>query len=172
LAARRGPRYRAWKLLLDFVPNHSSTSIAGRKPLIARDNLKRDWYIHAIRHPFCARPTTGPATLARVVGNGTRPGNITSTPWKEQPDLNWRNPDLMRDARTRCAWRPRSHVDGFRIDAVAHRVKADGPSRQSAQPRLWPALRDKVLQLHSTGQPEAYDVADFARWPIPMATAC
>ena len=57
---------------------------------------------------------------------------------KEQPDLNWRNPDLraaMIDVLR--FWFDRG-VDGFRIDVLWHMIKARRLSRQSAEPRLDP----------------------------------
>ena len=123
------------KVIVDFVPNHSSD----QHPWFAesrssRDNPKRDWY------------TWRPPTDREDIGN--RPNNWLAVfggpAWTldpatgeyylhsflpEQPDVNWRNPDLraaMIDAMR--FWLDRG-VDGFRFD-VAHSIMKD------------PALRD------------------------------
>ncbi|MET0376257.1 MAG: alpha-amylase family glycosyl hydrolase, partial [Rhizorhabdus sp.] len=83
---------------------------------------------------------------------------------KEQPDLNWRNPDL-RAAMTDVLrfWFDRG-VDGFRIDVLWHIVKNDAFPDNPLNPAWTPdrTERDRVLQLHSTDQPEAHAIsADF-----------
>ena len=80
---------------------------------------------------------------------------------KEQPDLNWRNPavqaamyDVMR------FWFDRG-VDGFRIDVLWHMVKAADFPDNPPNPGYQPAMGDmhRVLQLHSTDQPEVHGIA-------------
>ena len=73
---------RGLKLLLDFVPNHSSDQhpwfVESRS---SRDNPKRDWYIWRDAAPAVAHRTTGSATLAARPGPGMpRPANIITTP--------------------------------------------------------------------------------------------
>ncbi len=155
---------RGLKLLLDFVPNHSSDQhrwfLESRS---SRDNPKRDWYIW--RDPA---PGGGPPN------NWTSDFGGSSWEWdaatgqyylhaflKEQPDLNWRNPELkaaMLDVLR--FWLDRG-VDGFRIDVLWHIVKAEGFPDNPPNPAYGPHLgeRDKVLQVHSTDQPEAHAIA-------------
>ena len=80
---------------------------------------------------------------------------------KEQADLNWRNPavqaamyDVMR------FWFDRG-VDGFRIDVLWHMVKAADFPDNPPNPAYQPAMGDmhRVLQLHSTDQPEVHAIA-------------
>ncbi len=124
---------RGMKILLDYVPNHTSDQhpwfVESRS---SRDNPRRDWYVW--RDP---RPDGGP------------PNNWTSeaggSVWEfdphtgqcylhshlvEQPDLNWRDPavrtamyDVLR------FWLDRG-VDGFRID-VAHLLMKDPQFRDN-----------------------------------------
>jgi alpha-glucosidase len=112
---------RGLKLILDLVPNHSSDQhpwfIESRS---SSANPKRDWYVW--RDPA---PGGGPPNNWLSVFGGSawewdeRTGQYYYHAFlKEQPDLNWCNPqvreaiyDVMR------FWLDRG-VDGFRVDAV------------------------------------------------------
>ena len=112
---------RGLKLMLDFVPNHSSD----RHPWFvesrsSRDNPKRDWYIW--RDPA---PDGGPPNnwISDFGGSAWEWDEATGQYYlhaflKEQPDLNWRNPE-MREAMLDVMrfWFDRG-VDGFRIDVL------------------------------------------------------
>ncbi len=52
-------------------------------------------------------------------------------------------------------------VDGFRIDVLWHIVKAEGLPDNPVNPEWRPGVneRDRVLQLHSTDQPEAHAIS-------------
>lgn len=164
---------RGLKLLLDFVPNHSSD----RHPWFvesrsSRDNPKRDWYIWR-------DPATG-ATGERLPPNNWI-SDFGGSSWeydaatgqyylhaflKEQPDLNWRNPEV-RAAMTDVLrfWLDRG-VDGFRIDVLWHMVKAEGLPDNPINSDYRPEMGEKfaVLQHRSTDQPEVHDIcADFRR---------
>ena len=155
---------RGLKLLLDFVPNHSSD----RHPWFAesrssRNNPKRDWYIW--RDPA---PGGGPPNnwISDFGGSAWEWDEATGQYYlhaflPQQPDLNWRNPELktaMLDAMR--FWLDRG-VDGFRIDVLWHIVKAEGLPDNPPNPRWKPGRneRDRVLQQHSTDQPEAHAIS-------------
>ncbi len=153
-----------YKVLLDFVPNHTSD----RHPWFvesrsSRANPKRDWYIW--RDPA---PDGGPPNnwISDFGGSAWEWDEATGQYYyhaflKEQADLNWRNPpvqaamyDVMR------FWFDRG-VDGFRIDVLWHMVKAadflDNPPNPTYQPAMGDMFR--VLQLHSADQPEVHGIA-------------
>ncbi|WP_066781246.1 alpha-amylase family glycosyl hydrolase [Sphingomonas sp. CCH5-D11] len=152
---------RGLRLLLDFVPNHSSTQhpwfVESRS---SRDNPRRDWYIWRDPAPGGGPPNNwisdmgGPAwELDPVTGQ-----YYLHTFLKEQADLNWRNPavaQVMTDVMR--FWLDRG-VDGFRIDVLWHIVKAEGLPDNPANPDWREGLAEKlrVLQHHSTDQPEAH----------------
>ncbi len=158
LAAIHG---RGLKLLLDFVPNHSSTQhpwfIESRSSLT---NPKRDWYIWRDPAPDGSPPNNwisdmgGPA-WAFDAHTGQY---YLHTFLKEQADLNWRNPEVV-EAMTNVLrfWLDRG-VDGFRIDVLWHIVKAEGLPDNPPNPAWREGMADKlrVLQTHSTDQPEAH----------------
>ena len=155
---------RGLKVLLDFVPNHTSD----RHPWFiesrgSRNNPKRDWYIWR-----------DPASGGGPPNNWTSDFGGSAWEWdaptgqyyyhaflKEQADLNWRNPDVqaaMSDVMR--FWFDRG-VDGFRIDVLWHMVKASHFADNPPNPGYRPAMGEmhRVLQLHSTDQPEVHDLA-------------
>jgi alpha-glucosidase len=155
---------RGLKLLLDFVPNHSSDQhpwfLESRS---SRTNPKRHWYIWRDAAPDGGPPNNwisdfgGPAwEWDETTGQYYYHAMLT-----EQPDLNWRNPGLkaaMLDAMR--FWFDRG-TDGFRVDILWHMIKhADFPDNPR-NPAWTPVMADKerVLQLHSTDQPEVHDLA-------------
>ena len=155
---------RGLNLLLDFVPNHSSDQHPWfRASRSSRDDPKRDWYIW--RDPA---PDGGPPNnwISDFGGSSWEYDAATGQYYlhaflKAQPDLNWRNPDLraaMMDVLR--FWFDRG-VDGFRIDVLWHIVKARGLPDNPPNPAWHPGIteRDRLIQLHSTDQPEAHDIA-------------
>ena len=159
---------RGLKMLLDFVPNHSSDQhpwfLESRS---SRDNPKRDWYIW--RDPA---PGGGPPNnwISDFGGSAWEWDAATGQYYYhamlvEQPDLNWRDPGLkaaMLDAMR--FWLDKG-VDGFRVDILWHMIKhADFPDNP-ANPAWHEGMADmhKVLQLHSTDQPEVFSIAEEMR---------
>lgn len=160
---------RGLRLILDFVPNHSSD----RHPWFvesrsSRHNAKRDWYIWRDANPDGSPPNNWTSDFG---GSSWEWDEATGQFYlhaflKQQPDLNWRNPEVraaMMDVLR--FWLDRG-VDGFRIDVLWHIVKAQGLPDNPPNPDYGPHLgeRDKVLQRHSTDQNEVHDIsADFRR---------
>ncbi|RDE04548.1 alpha-amylase family glycosyl hydrolase [Sphingomonas aracearum] len=155
---------RGLKLILDFVPNHSSDRhrwfVESRS---SRSNPKRDWYIW--RDPA---PDGGPPNnwISDFGGSAWEWDEATGQYYlhaflKEQPDLNWRNPEVKAAMLDVLRFWLERGVDGFRIDVLWHIVKhADLPDNP-ANPDWTPdrTERDRVLQLHSTDQPEAHAIS-------------
>jgi len=161
IAAAHG---RGIKVILDFVPNHSSD----RHPWFlesrsSRQSARRDWYIW--RDPA---PDGGPPNnwISDFGGSAWEWDGASGQYYyhaflKEQPDLNWRNPDVrhaMLDALR--FWLDRG-VDGFRIDVLWHLIKAEDFPDNPLNPHYHPSLGEmhKVMQLHSTDQPEVHEIA-------------
>jgi len=137
------------RIIIDWVPNHTSKRhpwfIESRS---SRDNPKRDWYIW--RDPAPDGGSTGDLAQARRPPNNW--GSFFGGPaWtydeqtgqyylhqfaKEQPELNWRNPEV-REAMydTLRFWLDRG-VDGFRMDVIGLLIKDE-------------ALRDNPPNLHA-----------------------
>jgi alpha-glucosidase len=155
---------RRLRLLLDFVPNHSSD----RHPWFlesrsSRSSPRRDWYIWRDPAPDGGPPNNWTSDMG---GSSWEYDAATGQYYlhaflKEQPDLNWRNPEV-RAAMTDVLrfWLDRG-VDGFRIDVLWHIVKAEGLPDNPLNPDYRPGLGEKlkVLQRHSADQPEVHAIA-------------
>lgn len=160
----RAAHDRGLRLLLDFVPNHSSSEhhwfVESRA---SRDNPKRDWYIW--RDPA---PDGGPPNnwISDFGGPAWEYDEATGQYYyhaflKEQPDLNWRNPELRRAMLDVLRFWFDRGVDGFRIDVLWHMIKHSDFPDNPANPAYTPAMGEmhRVLQLHSTDQPEVHGIA-------------
>ena len=164
---------RGLKVIVDFVPNHSSSKHPWfQEARASRDNPKRDWYIWA---------DPGSGSGAGAGPEGGPPNNWMSSSggpawaWDEatgqyylhkflpeQPDLNWRNRQV-REAMLAAmrVWLERG-VDGFRLDVVYHCIKdaalRDDPVNPDYDPETDPPF-DAVRSVHSTDQhPEIMDL--------------
>nr|WP_038282908.1 alpha-amylase family glycosyl hydrolase [Pacificimonas flava] len=155
---------RGLKLLLDFVPNHSSDQhpwfLESRS---SRDNPKRDWYIW--RDPA---PGGGPPNnwISDFGGSAWEWDAKTGQYYlhaflPQQPDLNWRNPELKRAMLDVLRFWLDRGVDGFRIDVLWHIVKSEGLPDNPLNPDWGPERteRDRLIQQHSTDQPEAHAIS-------------
>src|SRR6266542_665585 len=112
---------RGMKLLLDYVPNHTSDRhswfIDSRS---SRGSAKRDWYIWRDPSPGGRPPNNWRANF----GGGAWEWDEKTGQYyyhaflKEQPDLNWRNPEVKRAMWDVVRFWLDLGVDGFRLDAI------------------------------------------------------
>ncbi|MEE1296149.1 MAG: glycoside hydrolase family 13 protein [Bifidobacterium sp.] len=117
------------KVMVDIVPNHTSNKHAWFQEALAAPagSPARDRYIfrdgrgeHGELPPNDWQSLFG-APAWQAVGDGTWYLHLFT---KEQPDLNWKNPEVHEDfKKTLRIWSNRG-VDGFRID-VAHGLAKD-----------------------------------------------
>ena len=113
---------RGMRLLLDWVPNHTSSDhpwfVESRS---SRDNPRRDWYVWRDPKPDGSPPTNWVSQFKGVPAwtfDEATAQSYLHVFLSEQPDLNWANPDVeaaMLD--TLRYWLDRG-VDGFRSDVV------------------------------------------------------
>jgi alpha-glucosidase len=130
---------RGLRVVIDYVPNHTSD----RHPWFlesraSRESPKRDWYYWRDARPDGTPPNNW---ISMFAGPAWERDEATGqyylhTFLKEQPDLNWRNPDA-RAAMFDVArfWLDRG-VDGFRID-VAPMVMKDPDLRDNPINANW-----------------------------------
>jgi alpha-glucosidase len=140
---------RGIRVILDWVPNHTSD----RHPWFeesrsSRDNPRREWYVWRDPAPGggppndweSVFPAVGPAwTLDERTGQ-----YYLHSFMREQPDLDWENPEVreaMHDVLR--FWLDRG-VDGFRLDAIARIAKdpelGDNDGTPNARSRDWPSI--------------------------------
>lgn len=136
---------RGIKVILDFVPNHSSDKhpwfLESQSSL---DNPKRDWYIWRAPQPTGRLPNNWKSNFG---GSAWEFSPITRQYYlhsflAKQPDLNWENPAVRNAMKTSMRFWLDQGVDGFRVDAVnwlskdtefrddrpkGHKYSRDGP---------------------------------------------
>lgn len=151
------------RIILDFVPNHSSQEHPWFKASRSgRDDPKRDWYIW--RDPA---PDGGPPNnwLSEFGGSAWEYDAASGQYYyhaflKEQPDLNWRNPDVVEAMHDVLRFWLDRGVDGFRIDALWHVIKdaefRDNPPNPDFREGMNP--HSALAQLYTGDRPEVMDV--------------
>lgn len=153
------------RITVDVVPNHTSD--------------RHPWFQAALRDG-----AGGPARARYLFRDGRGPdGDEPPNNWRsmfggpawtrvadgqwylhlfapEQPDLDWRHPDVPADyERTLRFWLDRG-VDGFRIDVAHMLFKAAGlPDDPTGAPNL---MADTLVPTPTCNQPEVHDV--FRAW--------
>jgi len=159
---------RGMRLLLDLVPNHTSDQhpwfVESRS---SRTNPKRDWYLWRDSKPDGSPPNNWQS----VFGGGAwetdpRTGQAYYHAYlKEQPDLNWANPEVraaMRDAMR--FWLDRG-VSGFRVDVIGHLSKdtqfRDNPPDPNAKPDA--SAYGKILPIHTYDREESAEIVAYLR---------
>jgi len=148
---------RGMHLVIDLVPNHTSEKhpwfLASRA---SRKNPRRDWYVW--RDP---KPDGGPPNnwLSVFGGSAWDLDKATGQYYlhsflKEQPDLNWRNPEVKAAMFDVVRFWLERDVDGFRID-VAHFIMKD-PEMRDNPPNLSGVAAHKSLGAYDS-QVHLYD---------------
>jgi alpha-glucosidase len=152
------------KVLLDWVPNHTSDEHpwfqASRSD---RNHPQRDWYLWRDAKPDGSPPNNWISVFGGSVWEWDEHTGqyYLHTFLTKQPDLNWRHPDVraaMYDAMR--FWLQRG-VDGFRIDALDLMIKdeqfRDNPPNPAFDPeRAGPD--DALLPDFTRDQPEVHHV--------------
>ena len=150
---------RNLKLLVDFVPNHTSDEHEWfKESRSSRDNPKSDWYIW--RDP---KPNGGPPNnwLSNFGGSAWQFDNVRQQYYLhlfdvKQPDLNWRNPEVVKAMLDVMRFWFDRGVDGLRIDVVyllfkdeALRDNPLNPNWKEGDPNF-----HKLLSKYTEDQPE------------------
>ena len=133
---------RGIRLILDLVLNHTSDQhpwfIESRS---SRDNPKRDWYIWRENPKGKQVP---PNNWQSVFGGKGWEYDQVTEQWyyhmfyKQQPDLNWRNPDVRAEMMSVFRFWADRGVDGFRLDVFNEYFKdalfRDNPHKIGIRP--------------------------------------
>jgi alpha-glucosidase len=155
---------RGMKLLLDLVPNHTSDEHAWfQESRASRDNPKRDWYIWRDAAPGGGPPNNWLSAFGGSAWQWDEPtGQYYLHSFAvEQPDLNWRNPEVEAAVFDAIRFWLDKGVDGFRVDVIYYMVKdalfRDNPANPDFQPGQDPARAQ--IPVYSYNRPEVHDIA-------------
>lgn len=157
---------RGIKVLMDFVPNHTSSQHSWFLEFSSsRNNPKRDWYIWRDPKPDGSPPNNWLSVFggsAWTFDEKTQQYYLHSF-LAEQPDLNWRNQGV-RDEMTRVMkfWLNRG-VDGFRTDAIYYLIKDNEFRDDPINPNYIPGKDgpyNTLLHTYSQGRPEIFDTTN------------
>ena len=139
---------RGLRLILDFVPNHTSDRHDWfKESRSSRSNPKRHWYVWADPGPDGGPPNNW---LSRFGGSAWQWDQTTEQYYyhaflSEQPDLNWRHAEVRAAMAEVLRFWLRRGVDGFRTDASAVLVEdallRDEPPDPQAGARTPPPQR-------------------------------
>jgi alpha-glucosidase len=148
---------RGLKVILDFVPNHTSDQHPWfLESKSSRQSPKRDWYLWRDE----------PNNWLSQFGGSAWELDETSGQYychsflKQQPDLNWRNPDVkaaMFDVLR--FWLDRG-VDGFRVDVMWLMIKDDRFRDNPPNPGYVPGQpsNQRLLSVFNSDRPEVHAV--------------
>jgi alpha-glucosidase len=144
---------RGIRVILDLVLNHTSD----QHPWFAesrsgRDNPKRDWYVWRD-----GRGDDPPNNWASIFGGSAWKHDPVTDQWyyhaflAEQPDLNWRNPEVKRAMWDAVRFWLDLGVDGFRLDAIGTMFE-----HPDLPPQTLTASADEIVDANSLSRSE-YD---------------
>jgi alpha-glucosidase len=159
---------RNLKLILDFVPNHTSD----RHPWFEaarrnRDSDKRDWYLWRDPAPGGGPPNNWLSQFGGSAWEYDAPSGqyYYHAFLKEQPDLNWRNPAVRAAMYDVLRFWLRRGVDGFRVDVLWHLIKDDQWRDNPPNPAFKPGdpPHQSQLPLYNTDRPEVQGIVTQMR---------
>lgn len=148
------------KVMMDYVPNHTSDEHPWfEESRSSLDNPKRDWYIWADPKTDGSPPTNWRSSFG---GSAWTLDTKTNQYYyhafdRKQPDLNWRNPDVVTAMfNVLRFWLDRG-VDGFRTDAVYFLFEDENLEDEPVNPNYklgQSTLHDEVLHTKTFALPE------------------
>jgi alpha-glucosidase len=159
---------RDMRLILDFVPNHTSERhpwfLASRS---SRSDPKRDWYLWHDPAPGGGPPTNWQSQF----GGSAWEWDAASGQFylhsflREQPDLNWRNPDVRAAMYDALGFWLERGVDGFRVDVLWLLIKDDQYRDNPVNPQwhVGQSSYDRVLPIYTSDRPEVQDIVSSMR---------
>ena len=153
---------RGMRIVLDIILNHTSDQhpffVDSRS---SRSSPSRDWYIWRDGAPDGGPPNNWESAFGGPAWTYDSP----SGQWyyhffyPQQPDLNWRNPDVERRMLATLEFWLNRGIDGFRLDAVNTLFEDSGlrPNPPLASPRV--TLTGVYTQefVHTRRLPEVHD---------------
>ncbi|XP_067013713.2 maltase A1 [Anabrus simplex] len=156
------------KLILDFVPNHSSNLSEWFQNSVKKIDPYTDYYVWVDGKPNADDPSKMDPPNNWLSNFGG-----SAWEWNEergqfylhqfaagQPDLNYRNPVLVEEMKNVLRYWLDIGVDGFRVDAVPYLFeREDLPDEpKSGDPNAKPNEEKYLLHIYTQNQPETFDM--------------
>ena len=152
------------RVVVDYVLNHTSDQHAWfQESRSSRDAPKRDWYVWRD-----GRDGGPPNNWVSIFGGPAWSLDETTGQWyrhtflSTQPDLDWRNPEVVEAMMDVARFWLDLGVDGFRVDAAHHMMKdpreRDNPPAPPDQQTPWKPMGeyDDWLHLYDGGHPDVH----------------
>lgn len=153
---------RGLKVVLDLVPNHTSDEHPWFKESKSnKDSAKRDWYIWHDPAP----DGRAPSNWLSVFGGSaweydpqTRQYYLHSFV-KQQPDLNYRNPQVLTAMLAVMRFWLDRGVDGFRVDVITRLIK-DAQFRDQPPNPQWDGIDpyESLFDIYIKNVPEVHEI--------------
>jgi alpha-glucosidase len=159
---------RGLKLILDYVPNHTSHEHPWfQESRGSLDSPRRNWYLWRDPLPDGRPPNNW---LSNFGGTAWEWDSLTGQYYyhsflKEQPDLNWRNPAVVAAMHDVLRFWLRKGVDGFRIDVLWMLIKDDQWRDNPVNPQFQPGMPSfsSQIPLYTTDRPEVQSIISGLR---------
>jgi len=162
---------RGLRIVVDYVINHTSDQHPWfQESAASKDNGKRDWYVWRD-----GRDGGPPNNWVSLFGGPMWSFDESTGQWyrhtflSSQPDLNWRNPEVVEAMMDVLRFWLDLGVDGFRVDAAQHMLKdpreRDNPPAPPDHENGWKDLGDydDWLHLYDAGDPDVHDAHRIVR---------
>ncbi|WP_254063532.1 alpha-amylase family glycosyl hydrolase [Granulicella sp. S190] len=154
------------RVIMDYVPNHTSDQSAWFKASrSSRDNPKRDWYIwHDPRGYTADGKPIPPNNWQSWFGHSAWEWDATTKQfyyhhfYVQQPDLNWRNPEVVKAMMDVLRFWMNKGVNGFRIDAVSRLFEDPNLHDDPIQPGLNAFGDPNIIHKYTDNLPEVHDM--------------
>lgn len=156
----RAAHERGLKVILDYVPNHTSDQhpwfVAARS---SRDNPHRDYYIWRDPAPDGGPPTNWLSEFGGSAWQWDESGQYYYHAYlAQQPDLNFRNPKVQAELMSVLRFWLDRGVDGFRVDTIHHLIKDDEFRDNPLNPNFKEGMppHHRLLRVYTTDRPEVH----------------
>lgn len=143
---------RGLRVIIDFVPNHTSSGHPFFQSALNPQSPYRDYYVWSENDPGQNGAYGGTAW------HKTDHGYYYGLFWGGMPDLNYLNPRVTAQMENVVRfWLTDVGVDGFRIDAVKHLIEENGKQENTPATHAW--LKG-FYSFYKTLDTQAYTVGE------------
>ncbi len=158
------------KVILDYVPNHTSDQHPWfQAAQSSRQHPLRDFYIWRDAPAGGGPPTNWLSEFGGSAWEWDDSGQYYYHAYlKQQPDLNFRNPDVQRALLDVLRFWLDRGVDGFRVDTIHHLIKddefRDNPPNPAFKTGMSP--HQQLIRTYTTDRPEVHQAIAAMRQVI------